>query len=287
MVVRPHLAARGSVYLNDWQRGRHIYNFWADSAPPPTIRTSGREFYKRANNDNPTAETLCGFGSSNSRFVVGAFRMKGRDYPLQPKRLPLFPMFSAPPDTLVTAWFTVGQSERVRLTSAGEAPEQTEVWLERRSDGSRWIVPFDAGERRRLARLFMRLENGNDEEYRLEILNAAAGAFRREIVLDADTDGLERGNGADDRLINLNTGDAGSLIIFPNPAAEEVHIAVRGEERAEVVVVNALGQIMWQTGATSGGVLTVRTADFAAGMYAVRVHRAGLPDEGGRFAVMR
>lgn len=280
-----HLSARGSVYLNDWQRGRHIYN--SDTLIPPTIRTSGREFYKRAN-DNPTAETLYGFGHSDSRFVIGALQFNGKSYPLQPMR-PVEPsLLPVPPDTLVTEWFRVGQSESVGLISAGDAPEKMEVWLERRNDGSRWLVQMGAGEERQLSRLDIRLENGYDEEYRLEVLNATGSTFRRETVLNADADGMERGTAADEWFIDLAATDAAqTLSIFPNPASEIVHIAVRGEEGAEVVILDAFGRTMQATAMKSGGVLTIETANYAAGVYAVHVRRSGLPDVGGRFAVVR
>lgn len=283
-----HLSARGSVRLNDWQRGRHIYN--SDTLIPPTIRTSGREFYKRANN-NPMAETMYGFGNSDSRFVMSALRFGGQDYPLQPKRVLVPSLFATPPDTLVTEWFNVGNERIAQLLSAGDAPEQVAGFIERRSDGQQWELPFGRGEKRRLARLYARLVNGGDEEYRLVIhRNSDIGVFRREIVLDnpfAD-EGLGRSAGDMEQMLDLgSTGDAELLTIFPNPVSDEVHIAIRGEECAEVIIVDAFGRTMQATTMKSGGVLTVATVDFAAGVYAVRVWRSGSPDVGGRFIVVR
>ena len=106
------------------------------------------------------------------------------------------------------------------------------------------------------------------------------------MLTEANED-LERG-ATTRNVINLGASDAAqTLTIYPNPAADEVRIALRGEGAATIEVVNMFGEIIWKTEAMSGAVQTVRTAGFAAGAYAVRVMRAGLPAAAGRFVVAR
>lgn len=118
--------------------------------------------------------------------------------------------------------------------------------------------------------------DGNDEEYCVEYYSMG-WLYRQETVLTEASDNLARRRTARS-AVNLSTTT--TLFIFPNSEGEAVHIAVRSEERADVIILDIFGRTMQTKTMKSGGVLTVATADFAAGIYAVRVQGGGFAGGG-------
>ncbi len=279
-----HLAARGSIYKNDWQRGRHIFR--ADTSVYAPILTSGRHFYKQTEN-NADIVTLIGFDDGYRHCVISPAHYGSRDYTFQPKHPTMIQAFYTQPDTLVTEWFRVSDFARLIFEFTGDSPELSELRLERRSDGSRWLVPLDTVEDRRLAKLDMLLDNGSDEEYRFEIANRAGGNLRREIVLNINNESMLRATSERTRHIDLSRTDVLPVSVYPNPVFDEARIVVHGVRHSVVEVANIMGVIVLKTETPSDSVARISTAQWAPGWYMAQVKREGLPDATVRFVVVR
>ena len=245
----------------------------------PYIYTSVEGFAKRRNKARAVATPLLGFGTANERFVIAPPLADGNSLGLRT---------GWQSDTITSGWFQAGEFSSLEFDCSGRS-DGLALELERRSDGRRWELDRPDRQRLSVERRRYYLRNGGEEQYRVSLVSAVRGASGlQEETLLFPAGEAEMAKETLQQLIDLGSAGTGApLAMYPNPTNDEMRIALRGEGAAEVVIVNALGNIMWQTEATSGGVLTVLTSDFAAGVYAVRVRRAGLPAAAARFVVAR
>ncbi|HRI31647.1 MAG TPA: hypothetical protein PLQ21_08960, partial [Candidatus Kapabacteria bacterium] len=172
-VTQSHVAARGSVLLNDWWRNHRIYNKTVDNGivlDPYQIRSSGQHYYRFGQDNALRSLSVASFGNENGSFGIGTPIINDEEYMLYPYST--MPQRMEHPyyqtiDTLATAWFRVGDDEQLRYSFSGSNPQQATAYLERKSDGAQWILPSMPLREYTLSRLELTLFNGNEEEYRI------------------------------------------------------------------------------------------------------------------------
>ncbi|MBK9249463.1 MAG: hypothetical protein IPM69_15445 [Ignavibacteria bacterium] len=186
-----HLAERGTLQINDWQRNHRIYNKRSGPEttpePPPPIRTSGQYFFKTAGEET-IARQIHSFGDDLSSFGIAMVEVRDKEYPIvhKPSTIP-YPILIAP-DTLSTNWFTVDYFEELRLITAGNAPEKLNAFLERRSDGAVWEVTCNSGEQMKLSDEQIDLYDGNNDEYRFRVYSHEGASYRPETAITSENE---------------------------------------------------------------------------------------------------
>ncbi|MBS1537750.1 MAG: T9SS type A sorting domain-containing protein [Bacteroidetes bacterium] len=289
----PHLAQRGSIDTNDWQRNHRIYNRRENHevvpAPLPTIRSSGQYFF-RTTATEPKARQFYGYGDDSLSFGVSSVIIGEHEYHLKvkPKTSPLD--FIKPPDTLSTDWFNIDNFETMDVITTGSSPDRMSVWLERESDGATYDVPLTAGERMKINRETVELINGDDENYRVRICSHNNTPYHPETAITDDNEeiGLGKSSGKNYKQINLGqTSPSQTIFIYPNPAREEVNLTIKGDKRSEVIIVSAVGGEATRFFTEGGKTVTVNTSTFPSGVYVVRVRRDGIADAVVPFVIVR
>lgn len=287
----PHVATRGSVDSNDWQRNHRIYNrrenHEATPPPPPTIRSSGQYYFKSANK-RPTARQFFGFGDDSLSFGISEIVIGEKSYPLKRNPSETLLDYMKAPDTLSTEWFNVDNIETMDVVTTGISPDRVSVWLERESDGATWEVSLSGGEEMRITREAVELTNGDDENYRVRLCSNNQSPYYPETAIGDEESNYGKANTKSYRQINLGNNDpTQTVFIYPNPARDEVNITIKGTERSEIIIVSAVGgeQIRFFTDGSKA--VNVNTSLFPSGMYVVRVRRSEVNDIVVPFIVFR
>jgi hypothetical protein len=289
----PHLAERGSLYQNDWQRNHRIYtkqdSFYVSPRPAPSIRSSGQYFFKTTQRQ-PIARQFHGFGDDSLSFGIATVTIGEREYPLKSKP-PISPFdVLRTPDTLSTEWFTVDNIETMDIVTTGSSPERVHVWLERQSDGTMYDIPLTAGAQLKIQRETIELLNGDDAEYRLRLCRQEHAPYHGETAISEDDEEIVFGkrSGSDNTHIDLGISDPmQTIFIYPNPAREEVHLSISGTERSEVIIISALGGEVMRFSIDGGRTSLLTTSSFLSGVYAARVRRVGTKDVVLPFVIVR
>ncbi len=76
-----------------------------------------------------------------------------------------------------------------------------------------------------------------------------------------------------DDCVGIGEGESGSFSIYPNPVKDELTIKFTGKTSdTKVVIVNELGQMVYNTMTGADQQISINTSDFAKGIYAVRIY---------------
>ncbi|MBS1537211.1 MAG: T9SS type A sorting domain-containing protein [Bacteroidetes bacterium] len=289
-VSNAHLAERGTLQLNDWQRNHRIYNRVIPSPPAkPIIRSSGQYFFRTTAIEPKGLQFHC-FGEDTVSFGVSSVVVGQREYPLKSRPLLSPSIVLKSPDTLSTDWFNVDNIETLDVITTGSSPDRMGVWLERESDGATYDVPLTAGEYIKINRETVELINGDDENYRLRICSQGYSPYHSETAITEieEETGYGKTSGKDYKHIDLGrTTPSQTVFIYPNPAREEVNLTIKGDKRSEVIIVSAVGGEATRFSAEGGKTVTVNTSTFPSGMYVVRVRRDGIADAVVPFVIVR
>ncbi|HRE59365.1 MAG TPA: hypothetical protein PLW09_16255, partial [Candidatus Kapabacteria bacterium] len=234
-VTQSHVAARGSVLLNDWWRNHRIYNKTVDNGivlDPYQIRSSGQHYYRFGQDNALRSLSVASFGNENGSFGIGTPSINDEEYMLYPYST--MPQRMEHPyyqtiDTLATAWFRVGDDEQLRYSFSGSNPQQATAYLERKSDGAQWILPSMPLREYTLSRLELTLFNGNEEEYRIVTYGNENTSFIRNTALVYDNEEMSKISG---HTLTLNLDELPmqqqSIRLYPNPANDELSVAWSG-----------------------------------------------------------
>jgi hypothetical protein len=90
------------------------------------------------------------------------------------------------------------------------------------------------------------------------------GYYRIESV---DNDG--RKNYSEIRTLNLKPQTLNSVSIYPNPCKDFVNISCVGMK--EIKLINAIGQVIYQSNNINASTLKIATNNFAKGLYMLQV----------------
>jgi hypothetical protein len=76
-----------------------------------------------------------------------------------------------------------------------------------------------------------------------------------------------------DDCVGIGEGNEGSFSIYPNPVRDELMVRFAGQPAdSRIVVVNQLGQRMFDQMSGGGQQIMINTAEYAKGVYALRVY---------------
>lgn len=278
-VEQSHVAARGSVLLNDWWRNHRIYNKTANGVYPLTpyspyqIRSSGQHYYRFGDNELKTLNVVS-FGNQNGSYGIGAPTINNHDYTLypihsEPQRTGMLPFAAI--DTLQTEWFTIDNNDILRYTFSGSNPQQTNVYMERKSDGARWLLPNMPLREYALSSLSIDLYNGDGEEYRIVTHGGENTYFIQNTVLAGEQ--IIYGKSSNQsHSINLREMPIHEeqLSLYPNPSSDKLTIGWSGG-KANMQFINHEGNILSEQ--TITGNLTIDTHDIPNGLYVIRIQQ--------------
>ena len=65
--------------------------------------------------------------------------------------------------------------------------------------------------------------------------------------------------------------DATSVTLYPNPTTDYFNIALKGMERADIVITDLLGKVIYQTTTQEENIALQKGNTFKAGLYLIRV----------------
>lgn len=287
-----HLAERGSLDANHWQKNHRIYNKRPNQEPLPapaaTIRSSGQYYFRTST--QPTARRFYGFGDDSLSFGVSSIIIDEGEYALKEERAQTPFEKMRLPDTISTDWFTIDNIETMDVITSGASSDKLNAWLERRDDGTTWDVPLTSGEQMKITRETIELENGDNKEYRVRIRSNNYAPYHSETAITDDNEESGYGKGSGKEYSSINLGDSDptqTVFVYPNPAREEVHLTIKGTERSEVIIVSAIGGEATRFFTDGGKTISVNTSTFPSGMYVVRVKREGMKDAVTPFVILR
>ena len=272
-VTQSHVAARGSVLLNDWWRNHRIYNKTVDNGnilDPYQIRSSGQHYYRSANNPLRTLN-IASFGNENGTFGIGTPTINNEEFLLYPySTMPekLYNPYQQYIDTLATAWFPIGDNDVLRYSFSGSNPQQSTAYLERKSDGAQWILPSMPLREYTLSRLDLTLFNGQEEEYRIVTYGNENTSFIRNTALIYEEEELQKTSAHE---LTLDLGKIPSqekIRLYPNPANDELSVVWAGG-KATIEMIDSQGFVVYTSPMTTS--ITLSTKELPSGVYMIRL----------------
>ena len=241
-----HLAARYSMYAHEgWQRNRRFFNMpegdWAGNwTNAPRFITSSQYFFK----DGTDGNTPHGFVYRGVRGQAGD-ALLGPVWVESQKQWVSASTFHAPPGgkdgSVATPW--------MRLTTVDDIAVMTRAWsdddivgtlfIERRSDGQRLnmnaVFRNQDGKVKRMAHTLL---SDPQEQYRLILIPTGENLYPAQDVEITFESNMSFAKGDSRNIIDLRTMGEGvnatdELMVYPNPAHDDLTIVVNLEEESK------------------------------------------------------
>lgn len=285
----PHLSASPLAVNNvQWKQLRRLATLSAGSNNSK-IYSSVRALYKQGSGMDIISYKLVGFTENQSRFLIC-------DDPVEDEYGGMSSLFYGTreriaSDTIFSDYFVVNDRKHLRFVMQGSYENIASMYLENQRTGE--STPVDMSRviidsSRSLPIGTYDVTNGGSDNFRVLVVKTSAPAlYVEEQYIDVDDHPYAKTSVAQDQsyevdLSAISGKGANSISVYPNPASDELFIALPHESRQEelsgnllqVVVSTAIGEEVARFESHGGETVRFPTTSLATGMYNVFILNA-------------